>query len=877
MISENDNNILARWMTYGIVVRDNEDSGWQITGRSPGLLDERCYQLEAFTSAGQVSENWANIFGNGYGYFGEFKNDAVFAHFYRSDIKSARGRYFVPRSILLIPYKEYIDKLHCDPITVFKELKKHKPGSYRDISEAIELAPIKIPVPETRIEFPLTALEKIPGTQLMDFLSCVLQPEPLDTIIWGGEQPDVELLFSLLFLLPRTLRKFITFCTCVESLHITKTRVKIVRDLSPGSGNSSLIIIKDKTIDVREKRIHKHTLLPDKLVRTFRQGIGALNRLHQHIDSQIELLHEANFETALERTETLCHKLTRQIQIDAIPDPGTKYRELVSFGLQSKKIGQEREFIVNQIENGIKGFKTGESTGIQDQLVQLLKMLDPIRPPELEGFAKRFWEAAEEAAGTGQISGLLPLLKLYISIPLLKEAIMSNFFEKLALVKISRWDEAFEILSLIQTESQLDQLNKNAELLTQLKQHKEAELFLVLLDLIFMGKEPSWEFLESIADEIDADTFFDIFKYGLKCFENLKEENPNLLFFLLAVACMYPNIPGLPQKQPWVFENLFIKAFSRAIFSQNRHKAGDMIKQILEKIGPFNQVFKARLNAVFKRRTLIDNITNLANVLSEENILSFAKNEDAKEFFQLLDSLNRKTAQPLNLVSIFFNLTLYYNTVPSSLLLQGYVNYLQEKQKPGEVEIQILMAALTKDPSPLENPDFFLDIFSLVFKRCKGELLIKCVHLLLMSAKKFIRKNDWYLKEISLHVEKILAENWHPQGINEVREIYQAVSSCFDIVMIHTVLEFGLSRCLKDDTGKKAWVLGLVKRVKNFLVFAGNDDPFELILNNIKDVNNQYVSINIDDLINGIKKKYGGNKEALGMIDSMLKGMRKAK
>ncbi|UCH92323.1 MAG: hypothetical protein JSV88_18780, partial [Candidatus Aminicenantes bacterium] len=838
-------------------------------------LEEKCYQLEAFTSPGQIPETWAKIFENGYGYFGSMDNEAVFAHFYRSDVQSARGRYFVPRSILLIPFPGYINDLHCDPTIVFQELKKHKPGSTGQIDKVVELAPIKIPPKrEPAFPFQLTESENIDEKPLIDFLSCLLQPKPSETIIWGGEKPDIELLFSLLFLLPRTLRKFITFCTCVESPQGVRARVKIVKDLTLDYKDSSLIIIKDKKIDIREKRIHRQTFLPALFVKRFKQGIDSLNKLHQTIDTKTALLYETDFEKALQLTEKLIHHINRKMQIDAIPDTKTKYKELISIGSEFKNDEQDRKFMLEQIEKGMRGIKPNESTEIQNQLAQLFQMLSPIHPTEIEGITKRF----REAAGTCQISELLPLLKVYISIPLLNEAIMSTLFEKLTFVKITGWEQAFEILSLIQNKSQLHQLNKNAILLTQLKQHKEAELFLVLLDLIFLEKEPSWEFLESIADKINGHRIIDILNYGFKYFENMKEESLKLLFFLLIAASMYPYIPVLPQKQQGeeVFETLFIKVFSRAIFSTASEKADNIIDGILTKIGSLNQAFAARLAAVLDRRTLVGYMANLTKVMNQKDIFSFAGSEDAAAFFQLLDNLDHKAAQPLNPASLFFNIALQFNAIPSSILFPGYINYLQKKQNPEEDDMQILMAALTKDCSPLESPDFFREVFSMIFTRYEGESLSKYVQVLFTSAKEFIRENNRYIPDIEYHVVRMLEENWHPQGINEIREIYQAISSCFDIVTVHKVLEFGLSRCFKSDTEKKA-VSNLVKMVKDLAVIGGKEEPFEMILNNIniKESNNQYVSIRTGDFLAGIRRKYEGYKSMIGIIDALQKRKKK--
>jgi hypothetical protein len=577
MTLENNHNISARWLTYGIVVQDNEDSGWKITGKSPGLLDEKCYRLEAFTSAGQASETWAQIFENGYGYFGKLEDEAVFAHFYRSDVKSARGRYFVPRSILLLPIQEYINRLQCNPLIVFAELSKHKGTSTGNITEVTQLAPLQIPVPpgEHEITPVSAALENIPGKLLIDTLCCLLQPEPLETIIWSGEKPETEILFSLLFLLPLTLRKFVTFCTCVENPENPGPRVKIVKDLPTNFKNNSLIIIKDKKIELRWKRTHWETPLPGILVNAFKQG-GNLNTLHHLIDSEPGLLYETNFEAALRQTERLSQRLNQKSRIEAATDPKTKYRELIAFGTGLKNIEEEREFIVAQMEKSLPGFKTAESPDNEEQLALLTRMLIP---------------------------------------------------------------------------------------------------------------------------------------------------------------------------EPGMAEN----------------------------------------------------------------------------------------------------------------------------------DMPILIGELTKGSSTLENPDFFRDVLAVVSMRYKGESLSRYLHLLLTLAKEFIRKSDKYRLDMEYHIVKILEKSWQPQGINEVKEIYRAVSFCFDIVTIHKVLEIGLSRCFKNDKKKEALILYLLKMVKDIAVLADNDDLFEMILNNIKDSKNQYYSIDIEDFSIKARKKYEGYKTMVGIIDTELKKMKKAK
>lgn len=863
--NKKDNNIPARWMTHGIIVQGSEDSGWKITGKSTGFLEEKCYQLVQFTSAGQVSENWAEIFQDGYGYFGIKENDAVFAHFYRSDVPSARGRYFVPRSILLIPYTQYIHELQCDPVIVFEELKKHKPTSAGPIDKVIQLAPIQIP-PKTgpEIPFQLAQLKNIDEKPLIDFLTCILQPQSPGTIIWGGEKPDSEFLFSLLLLLPRTLRQLITFCTCVESPLDVGVRVKIVKDLALYHEDSSLIIIKDKKIDIREKRIHRQTLLPEILVKEFKKEIEALNKLHREIDTKTALLQETDLEKALKLTERMIDHIGLKRQIDAIPDAQTKYQALIDGVTGFKTDPQDREFMLEQIQKGMREIKPNERAAIQKQLAQLLQELDPIRPAEVEGLTKIFRQSIEIASTPGQ----LPLLKLYISIPVLKEAITSVLFEKLTLEKTPGWEQAFEILALIQNKTQLDQLEKNAPLLTQLKQHKEAELFFVLLELIVTGKEPPWELLESYDDKIQGHRISDILNHGFNYFENFKEERQRLLFFLMMAACMYRYIQELPQKQQKeLFETSFTNAFSRAIFFKAGEKAGNIIDGIHRKIESINPGFAKRLEAVLNRRKLIEHMAGLTKVMNREGVLSFAGSEDAAVFFRLLDSRDHQAEQSLNLVSLFFEIALHFRVIPAAILLPAYIKYLQEKQHPTGEDVQILMAALTKDPSPLEKSSFFRKVYKMVLTRTQGESLTRNLHILFILAKKFIRENPQGIQnEIDRDVVKKMEENWQPQGIEEVREIYQAVSSCFDIIVVQRILGIGLSRCIKSESGKQK-VLDLVKDVRLLAAMAGSDDPFEMLLNNIKDSINQNPAIASGDFLTAVNKKYEGYKSMIEKLE----------
>ncbi len=884
MTSQNKNNISARWMTYGIAVRGSEASGWKITGKSKELLTEECFKLVKDTSGGQASESWAKVFEDGYGYFGERNNEAVFAHFYRSLEISDRGRYFVPRTILLIPFQEYVDKLHCNHRIVFEELKKRKGispvnlGDEPDILESME-----IPVPESAYQPPLELLqlEKIDGGFLIDFLTCILQPGTSDIIIWGEMKPDTELFFLLLLLLPKTLRKFITFCTCVEDPKNANTRIKIVKNLPDNFENSSLIIMKDNEMAVRKKTVQLETAVPGIFVNAFRKNIDSLTSLHHLIDIEIGSENALNFEAALEQTGSFLHDHNQKEQINGEANIEEKYKKLTTHYPQLRIPEADRDYVLAQVKKGLSEISGEKIREVQQELGDLLQKLGPLNPIEIESLIKIFWELT----GKSHLGEFLPLLKTYLSIIQLKEAVMPQLFEKLKLKTTPEWNEVLEVLSLIQNKFQYLQLNENKELLNQLENHKEAGLFFLLLDLIFVREEPSEEFFDSIADkiaqlkEVDVYRILDVLFYGFEYFEKVKKEKLKLLFFLLLAAYTYPYISELPQKEKEKFETLFIKSFSHAIFLENREKADAAIDRLLEKIESVNEEFGKRLAAILNRRTLVDYLGSVTNLLDNEEILPIGGINEVAELFRSLENFNSKTGQPSNLVPTFFDLAFHFNAIPSDILFSGYISYLQEKQNLQEKDFQILIGALTKNSSPLKSPDFLPVILLFVIERCNGARLIKYVQILLILAKLFFEENNKDRSVIGHRFVEMLQDHWKPSGINEIREIYKSVSSCFDKTTAEKVLMTGLSKCFKEE--KASYLVQVLREIFDefAIVSTEQENPYKMILNNIDITKSKDDSfaMSIQNYLEEINERQEDYEDAIDKIEELLKKIKKVK
>lgn len=906
---QTENNINVQLVTYGVAVHGDTDSGWKITGFTPGLGPEKSLKLATFTSVGEISETWARVFEHGFGYFGRLPEEdrAIFALFYRSQVKSARGRHFVPRIVLSIPYSDYVDKLNSDPEILFQYLVKYKEekAPVQCDREPMELKPFYhiSPSPRTPGEqlHPLNrAIDSGAVTRefLVDFLTAILRPEHHCTLVWGGEKPDVQLVLSMIFLLPPTLRQFITFCTSVENPRVGNFRIKIIKEpVAPE--NNTFVVMKDNRFTIRKSPISFETQIPEILVEELispgKTGtdVFALSEIQQFIESKLEAdpVISMNFKRILKNGGLLAELYFLRKQVKISCHPGGILTHLLKYfskleTLREEKVlenqhslEEERQFVVNQFARVVQEIKNEtQMETVKAELQKLAKKLPGLKEPEK--LSETLFTKGEELP----LKAFLPILKACYSIPALKETIDLELFKQLKLKHTPGWKESFKLVTMIRNASQCyDLKTKNKKLYDRLKKQPGIDYFIDLLLLSF----PSQKLDENLfngackkVEQIGKEHKDKIFVILLFVFKRLKQFDPGLyhFYFLSAAAYSYKFINKI-----FIFakqEQEFKKQFSLRLYQVCNLKLDqdgeEHLKKICDTISEVDPSFAERLEIIGKQAIFSRHLEECNHLLGGRDRPIFREKGDLYRFLRQLDKNKVSRFHPY-LSTAGLHLIIGNNRPPAPTLYADYLDYLKQKEEFDDIDMQNIIGILIDKPSPIDYTHL-LETLTLAFSRRSEQSLslARFVSFLLNLAKDYEKGEGQNLVKIENTFITTVKDKWKPNTCDEVREIYQAVNRGLGKSLGDRILWSGFSK-LSNKERMKYFTRVLNEYFNEFSLISRDDWAYLKELLEWIDSEDIWNLMYIQDELNKIKEEKDTIENNMEKIKTLLKKLKKIK
>lgn len=906
---QNENNMNADLITFGVAVHGDTDSGWKVTGFTSGLDPEKSLKLATFTSVGEISETWARVFEHGFGYFGRQPEEdrAVFALFYRSQAKSARGRHFVPRIVLSIPYSDYVDKLHSDPEILFQCLVKYKneKAPVQCDKEPLELEPFyHIPPSSRTLEEQLLPLNKaiesgiVTPEFLIDFLTAVLRPEPHFTLVWGGENPDAQLVLSMIFLLPPTLRQFITFCTSVENPRVGNFRIKIIKEpVSPG--NNTFAVMKDKSFTIRKSPLPFDTPIPKTLVEELispgKTGtdVSALAEIHRFFEAALaaEPGTIVNFKHSLTNTGILAelYLLKKQVKTSTQPDIILTQLQQYCIKLQTLQEEQvlenqqaleaERQFLVNQFARVVREIKSeAQIEAVKDELQKLAKKLPALKEKEPGKLSQTLFKKGEELP----LKAFLPILKAFYSIPALKEAIDLELFKQLKLEHDPGWEEAFELVTMIRNAAQCNDLKTvNKKLYQQLKQQPGIDYFIDLLLLSFPSQKLDSHLFKGVCkkvEQIGMEHKGNIFIILLFVFKRLEQFEPGLhhLYFLLAAAHSYKFINKIPifAKREQEFQEQFKQRLYQVCNLELDQEGEEQLKEIYDTISEFDPPFAKQLMVIGKQAIFSRRLEECNHLLKGEDRPLFKEEGDLYRFLQQLDK-NKVSRYHRYLSTAGLHLIIGNNRPPGPILYADYLDYIKQKEELDDIDIQNIIGILFNNDSPIDYTHL-LETLTLAFSRRPEYSPARFVSFLLNLAKNYERGEGQDIIKIENTFIRTVKDNWKPNTCDEVRETYQAVNRGLGKSLGDRILRIGFSRLSRNERIK--YFTRILIEFFNEISRISLDDWASLreLLEWI-DTDDSWKLMYVNDELIKIKEEKDTIENSMEQIKALLKKLKKIK
>jgi hypothetical protein len=907
---ENKSNIDTQLVTYGVAVHGDTDSGWKITGFTPGIDADKGLKLSTLTSVGEISETWAMVFEHGFGYFGRMGEEdrAIFALFYRSPVKSARNRHFVPRIVLTIPYHDYVHKLNCDPIILFDYLIKYKEEKvpFQCDHYPVELEPFydlsSPPVRSLSEQLkPLnTAIANGILTRefLIEFLTAILRPEPHCTLVWGGEKPDTALVLSMVFLLPRTLRRFITFCTNVENPKISNFRIKIIKDpISPE--NNSFVVMNESRCTLRKSPLPFETQLPGIIVAELMDqrevGIISLSEMQEFIDTKLgaEPGISMNFKKILKKTGILAELYLLRKQVKTAQQTDSMFKQLVKYHLKldalkrehlfetEQSMEEECRFVVNQFEKGVQEIKNeAQMKEVIEELNKLAQNLPGLKEKDNERLSQTLFAKGEELP----LNVFLPILKAFYNIPTMKETIDAGLFKQLKLKQDPGWEESFELLTMACNLSQcMDLKVKNKKLYNQLKAQPGLDFFIDLLSLVLPGKESNIRVpytackkLEKIGKE-DTEKIHKIIFWGFKRIGEF-ETGEHYIPFLFAAAHAYAMIRDIGTEAQQDFQSQFNQRFYQLCHLKLDQQKKNLVIKISAQIKAADEQFTNQLAIIMKQGDFFSHLAACNNLLTKENTITFKEKGDVHKFLRQLDE-NSVSRSHRCLSTAALQLILGNNILPAPTIYGDYLDYLKLKKGLDDTDIKNIITILLHDPSPMGYFDHLLDTLTIAFSRCSEQSLGRFVRTLLDFAQNYTRGKIPYISEIEKPFTRIVSENWKPSTGEEVREMYQAVNGGFGKLLGNRILGIGFVRLSNEE--KMKYFTGVLSELFSEFSLISRDDQgyFKELLTCIDSEKPEHllILIHLQAELMKIKEDKEAMEESMEKIKTLLKKLKKIK
>jgi hypothetical protein len=897
-------------MTYGVAVHGETDSGWRVTGFSKGLPPHIVPELESLTSVGEISETWAADFENGLAYFGRFEEDdrAIFALFYRSRVESARGRYFVPRIVLSIPYQDYIDKLKCDPFTLFELLIRYKEEKAPVIceKEPVVLQDFYdiLPIPARSLDQQLLPLSEALDRHLFDheyvsgFLTSVLRPEPHMTLVWRGNNPDPNLTLAMISLLPAHLRRFITFCTSVENPRVGNLRVKIIKNpVDPG--DNSFVMMKENSFKVNQSPLPFETSLPAILVDLLDEhtttGTAALADMHRFIDSTFETdgWQQSDFNETLEKTETLAQLYLMKKQVIESMQTDVKLYGLLQYHSQLQILEEEnilktqqtldevRRFTVDQFELAVMEIETGVQLKMA---ADALRLLAQALPQLHEDDRRRFSGTLLDKGNQLPLGSLLWLAKIFNTIPSLNDIIALELAEKLTLHHISGWEESFQLISWLAQEDRLQTLkNRNKNLFSLLKELPVIDFVFDLLLLLSPSRKLNVYSMNGLrlklqnVDDEYVDKLYTILRTGFLLSGDQDKTGAHTAAFLWIAAHSYTRMFSIGVDTLQDFRETFTQHFRRVIRFNLDSSWNKKTMEIPGIVNTGDPDFAARLEVIINQENFRRLLLGCGKKLKEDSgTAPFIERQDVQQFFILMDE-NRSSIDYPSLSTAAIHMILDANTLSTATVYGGYLDYLKRKRTLNKSDIRNMKAILISDPTPLRHPRYLLDSLILGFNGCSGQPLVLLVVFLLDVAKEFAADSQRYTGSIDFSLRETVKERWRPSSVQEVREIYSAVYHCLGKSIAGWFLWHGAEqlpevekmKLLADAVNELFDEFSMLNRKESqyyndLLNYIGSDSP-----------STHPVLIGIGEVLIDIRSKKDDYEKYLDRIKNLLKQIKK--
>jgi hypothetical protein len=865
-------NIDTQLITYGVAVHGETDSGWKITGLSPGMDPQESLKLINITSVGEISETWAKEFENGFGYFGRMAEGdrAIFALYYRSKIKSARGRHFVPRIVLSIPYRDYVEKLKCDHSVLFDLLAKYKeekapvecsgtPGTLPPLNE-IQAEPEKTIKEQMQPLIEAVKNGMLNRELLINFVTALLYPEPHATLVWSGEKPDTPLILSTLFLLPVNLRQFVTFCTSVENPNVGNPRLKIIRKPASLENNTFLHMTENRFILKKSPKPALITELPALIVDDFMQQIEAntngIEEMQLFVDEKIQQetpgLMEVNYKKRLIKNEVLAKlfHLRKEMKLPAPPDKPNKMLKLLKYRSQLETIRieylfdntqileQELRFVVEQFEIGILEIENEKQFKyIHDELTLLAHALPALSEEEQDALTNSLYATAEKVS----LKTFFELYNILATIPALKKNIDANFFAKLNPKKIHGWQETFQLLTMVEEYEQFSALKNNEELYNQLPKPPIFNFFMTLLILFFHAKSKNDNSLKTLygnlrsLQEDDKEKLFKVMTFGFKRLEKIDAGEYNYPFLMVAAHSFLYIKETTTDEQQKEYSRRFIQCFNQLCTSAPTPKLDEQIKNIIDKAQATAPSIASQLKRSNRQADFSHHLAECYKQLSTD-ASPFKEQGDTRRFLQQLDE-NKVSKYNLHLSTAALQVIMGQKALPAATVYRDYLAYLHRKKKMDDTDIINIKVILNNDPSPMSYPDLLLSTLKFAFFHRSERMLSQFVSFLFDMAKIYAKGKMTYIGNIEREFLKAIRENWRPSTAEEVIDIYRAVRDGLGKSFEDSILRIGLNS-LPEDERMKCLSTSLNEIFNNLSLLIQDDrQNFERLISYIENAN----------------------------------------
>lgn len=896
------NKIKAELFNWGIAVDDNHDSGWKITKKSENLSTEDCKELRLKTRSGEISLNWMEKIKNGYGYFGRWKDQAVFAHYYISPVESDRGSYFIPKDVMTIPYKSYIEKFKCDNLMILEsfpppqnQISNRTDDEPEEIRESLFL---QIKSRSLKDQLERVKNRSLPDDILIKLLSSYLLPSNFCTVLLWPES-DAELLISMLSLLPPSLRQFMTFCTCVSRPSQAETKIRVIEEPLglDRLENYTLLDIRADSIKFRkEYETGTEKSIARALIQLFTEKPEELEPFHDEIESMVKnrQIDTSDYNKVIYLVQEICISWNTHHMFNRLPGFNAKIKKLREFLDEDKT---SRKEVIPIFIDTLKQAHHHEVINNLDIINILLNETKPLEPEEHNLFKDYLSNSFRKI----DLNKDTPILDVFWSHEDLKKYIIEILFDnRTRFVGNPDWDTWEAFFYKFENPNILLQFIKKDDIQEKLIQSEEGKIFLLIQDVIIWADEKQdLDDLEKSEKRIlSMDDKSHLIRLFILCFRFLPphfNNKENALGFLYLASVIYSLRWGEEKENRIeIFKRKFVELYSGLYFLRSINEVDKTIYQlndrIVKKINQCDPTLGREIEDIIDVSKILDSFRQVDQLLKDIIESSLFEKNGIKPFIQMFRSIHqiaRNDNEKETLLPRILDYILMKEVVAPVKFFTAFLEYYELKNG-GETNLKVLFSALKSNPTPLEDIDFFKRVLQVLLKQKDSNVRIQLVNLLLYLLKGvFIRKA---LEEVNFFsvFRDIFRVNWKPESAEELKSVYESVRYCFGLLHAMTFLEIMFDKITADEKTlfnlsdlyqklkelgfifkQKSWALGKnperYQQLLDFLDFFENIDNFESL---------RFDKRKLDRKMDDIRVEIDAFSNTLGSIETILKKLK---